>query len=58
MLKENLSMSNDFNDFEDSLILEDELDNFMTLFDIFCNIHAQIPKAEGLCGDIIILRGG
>jgi hypothetical protein len=51
-------MSNDFNDFEDSLILEDELDNFMTLFDIFCNIHAQIPKAEGLCGDIIILRGG
>jgi hypothetical protein len=27
MLKENLSMSNDFEDSEDNLILEDELDN-------------------------------
>jgi hypothetical protein len=37
-------MSNDFEKSKDSLILEVELDNFMTLFDIFCNIHVQIPK--------------
>jgi hypothetical protein len=37
-------MSNDFEESENNMILEDELDNFMTLFDIFCNIHVQIPK--------------
>jgi hypothetical protein len=38
-------MSNAFEKSEDSLILEHELDNFMTLFGIFCNIHVQIPNA-------------
>jgi hypothetical protein len=45
MHKENLSMSNDFEEFENSLILKDELGNFMTLFDIFYNLRVQIPKA-------------
>jgi hypothetical protein len=35
MLKENLSMLNDFEKSKDNLILKDELNNFMKLFYIF-----------------------